>query len=456
MSQPPMPLSPDALSDYLDAHPDTRSLRVAVCDLNAQARGKRMPIMGASKVAKGTVRMPYSVLNVDLWGADIEDSPLVFQTGDQDGVLHPTGRGPVPMPWLNAPAALIPTWMFDETGTPFDGDPRHALNAVLTRYAAHGLTPVVAMELEFFLIDDSGTQPKAPVSPRSGKRHSRVATLSLQALDAFDAFFNDLYAACEAMGIPADTATSEAARGQFEITFDHQADALKAADDAWLFRQLVKGLARQHGFAATFMAKPYDDAAGNGLHTHFSVVDKAGQNVFDNGGPEGTALLHHALAGCIDAMADSMLVFAPHQNSYDRLTPENHAPTGICWAYENRTAALRVPGGPNAARRIEHRLAGGDANPYLMLAVILGAALDGIERKAKPPAPITGNAYTQGLPQVPDDWIESTTRLEDSAALARILPQILIRNLVLTKRQEQRVMAELSPNAQFDAHLGAL
>ena len=179
--------------------------------------------------------------------------------------------------------------------------------------------------------------------------------------------------------IPADTAISETGLGQFEINLMHSDDALRAADDTWLFKMMVKGLARRHGFAASFMAKPYPEYSGNGLHTHFSLLDRDGNNVFDNGGPEGTTMLHNAVAGCLAAMHDCTLIFAPHANSYDRLVPGMHAPTGIAWAYENRTAAVRIPSGSSAARRIEHRVAGGDVNPYLMLAAILGAALIGIE-----------------------------------------------------------------------------
>ena len=161
---------------------------------------------------------------------------------------------------------------------------------------------------------------------------------------------------------------SEAGMGQFEINLTHQPDPLKAADDTWFFKLLVRGLARRHGFAASFMAKPYEDYAGNGMHTHFSILDREGRNIFDDGGPRGTAALRHAVAGCLAAIPGSTLLFAPHGNSYERLVPDAHAPTGICWAYENRTAAIRIPGGPTKARRIEHRVPCGDINPYLMLA----------------------------------------------------------------------------------------
>ncbi|WP_299865063.1 glutamine synthetase family protein [uncultured Roseobacter sp.] len=441
------------MKNWLRKNPQVRTIRVAAADLNGQARGKRIPSRYADKAVEGGTRFPMSVLNLDIWGEDIDDSPLVFESGDKDGVLKPTERGFMPMPWLEAPTALLPIWMFHEDGKPYEGDPRHALRAVLDRYTARGLTPVCAMELEFFLIDDSGRNLQVPPSPRSGKRRVAGEILSLRALDQFDTFFTDLYDACEEMDIPADTAISEAGLGQFEINLMHCDDALRAADDAWLFKMLVKGLARRHGFAASFMAKPYEDYSGSGLHVHFSVLDADGHNIFDNGGPEGTDVLRHAVAGCLDAMQSSALVFAPHANSFDRMVPGNHAPTGVSWAYENRTSAIRIPSGPPAARRIEHRVAGGDVNPYLMLAAVLGAALNGIEDAEDPPAPITGNAYAADLPQIPADWRSAIDAFEASPQMKRIFAPDLIRNYVLTKRQELHYMQELSPAEQVTIYL---
>ncbi|WP_435310575.1 glutamine synthetase family protein [Primorskyibacter sedentarius] len=441
------------MKNYLRKHPEVRTIRVAAADLNGQPRGKRVPSRFADKVVEDGTRFPMSVLNLDIWGEDIDDSPLVFESGDADGILKPTERGFMPMPWLEAPTALLPIWMYREGGKPYEGDPRHALRAVVERYKKLGLTPVVAMEMEFFLIDDSGRNLQVPISPRSGKRRKAAETLSIRALDQFDTFFTDLYDGCEAMDIPADTAISEAGLGQFEINLMHCDDALRAADDAWLFKILVKGLARRYGFAASFMAKPYEDYAGSGLHTHFSVLDENGDNIFDDGGPKGTDMLRHAVGGCLAGMHDSALIFAPHANSYDRLVPGSHAPSAICWAYENRTSAIRIPSGPPAARRIEHRVAGGDVNPYLLLTAILGAALVGIEDKIEPCAPITGNAYTQDLPHIPADWGAAIDAFEASTFIPRIFSPELIRNLVLTKKQERHYMAELSPSEQVEIYL---
>lgn len=432
-----------------------KTFRAAASDLNGQMRGKRMPTAYFDKLGDGAMRMPYSALNVDIWGADIEDSPLMFETGDADGMLLPTERGAVPMPWLRSESALVPMWMYHEDGTPFDGDPRHALASVLKRYEARGWKVQCATEMEFYLVDDSGDALTHPLNPTSGRPLLGEAVLGLQHLDAFDDFFTDFYDACEAMDIPAQAAISEAGLGQFEINLNHR-DALMAADDAWLFKALAHGMARKHGMAATFMAKPFLDGAGNGLHLHFSVLDQDGRNIFDDGGPEGTDLLRQAVAGCLRAMPDSTLIFAPHGPSYDRYVDGAHAPTGAGWAYENRTAAIRIPGGSHKARRIEHRVACGDINPYLVIAAVLGAALTGIEDALDPGDPLTGNAYEQDLPSLAPDWGGAMRRLEDSALMRRIFPESLIRNMVLTKRQEQRLLADIPKQEHWKTYLEAV
>ena len=181
--------------------------------------------------------------------------------------------------------------------------------------------------------------------------------------------------------------------------------------------------------------------------------DLSGENVFNNGSEKGSDELLYAVGGCLAAMKDQTLIFAPHGNSYERLVPGAHAPTGIGWAYENRTAAIRIPGGPPAARRIEHRVAGGDINPYLMLAAVLGAAITGIEDKMVPAQPIKGNAYARQLDRIPADWSEAIKRFEDSPIIRRIFSKELIRNYVMTKQQELSGHADLSPEERIELYL---
>jgi glutamine synthetase len=440
---------------WIGKHPEFLSLRAVMCDVNAIARGKRMPISDLTKVMKDGVRMPLSVCNLDLWGDDIEDSPLVFESGDGDGILAPTDRGPVPMPWLDNPALLIPHWNFNDDGSPFAGDPRQALARVLARFAANGLAPIVATELEFSLVQivDDKIIPATSRLTNQPMRNSDI--LSLDELDGFDSFFTDLYAACAQMGIPAQAAITEGGVGQFEINLNH-GPAMKAADDTWLFRQAARGVARKHGMRATFMPKPYVDCAGNGLHAHFSILNEAGDNIFDDGSDEGSNALKSAVAGTLDAMAPSTLIFAPSANSYRRLAPHSHAPSNICWGYENRTAAVRIPGGPPKAKRIEHRVAGGDTNPYLFLAAVLGAALNGIEANMTPPAPIKGDAYSQDVPSLPDNWDKASDLFETAPQIAKIFDPLMIRGFAQTKRQEANIFAKNDEYFEFFSYLNAL
>ncbi|MGP9789306.1 glutamine synthetase family protein [Roseinatronobacter sp. NSM] len=430
-----------------------QNIRIAIPDLNGQARAKRVPAVQYEKLMRGEAKMPLSALNLDIWGNDIADSPLLFQTGDADGFLRPTERGLLPMPWIGPDAALLPMSMYYDDGRPFAGDARHALSQVVARLQARGLTAVTATELEFYLIDDSGPEYLPPVSPVSGRRAIGAATLSLRMLDEFNAFFDALYDGCEAMGIDADTATSEAGPGQFEINLNHGSDPLKMADDTWLFKLLVRRLARQHGMAASFMAKPYAGASGSGMHLHASLLDRDGANIFDNGGREGSAALHHAIAGTLASMADATLIFAPHANSYDRLVPGAHAPTAISWGYENRTASVRVPLGAPRARRLEHRVAGGDVNPYLVMAAVLGGMALGLEDALAPPAPIKGDAYAQDLPQIPATWSDALASFEDSATMRRIFDPMLLDNMIRTKRQEMAALQGLEPQKVLDLYL---
>ncbi len=430
----------------------SRTFRIGAADLNGQLRGKRLPTPQARKLEGSGLRMPLSVLNVDIWGHDIADSPLVFETGDADGIVRPTSRGAVPMPWLKTASHLVLMSMFNEDNCPFLGDPRQALAAVLDRFAARDWRVLAATEMEFTLVDDSGATLATPKDPRTGHRLNCGDVLGLDQLDAFDGFFSDVYEGAEAMGIPIQSMISEGGTAQFEVTLDHQ-DAMKAADDALLIKHLLRGTARAHGFAATFMSKPFAQDAGNGMHVHFSVVDGAGLNVFDDGGDAGTDVLRHAIAGCLAALRASTLVFAPHGPSYERFAPGTHAPTAICWGYENRTVALRVPGGPSAARRIEHRVAGGDVNPYLVLTAILGAAINGIETQLTPPPPTQGNAYDAAVPQMVTNWNSAIDLFEADDGLRHVFPAQLIANMVMTKRQEARLLAEIDPSAHWKTYL---
>ncbi|MBL4807915.1 MAG: glutamine synthetase, partial [Rhodobacteraceae bacterium] len=333
---------------------------------------------------------------------------------------------------------------------------RQVLARVVAMLKAKGLTPVVALEMEFYLVDPVDGQPLSPKSPVTGKRLTGDRILSLEDIDHFDGFFADVYAACADYGIPADAAISEGGAGQFEINLLHIDDSLRAADNAQFFKRIVKGVARKHGFAASFMAKPYLDRAGSGMHVHFSMLDTAGDNIFNDGSDAGSEAMRHAVAGLLDCMAGSTLIFAPHLNSYRRLCPGAHAPTGIGWGYENRTTAIRIPGGLPAARRIEHRVSGADANPYLLVAAILAGALHGLNRGTAPADPITGNAYEADLEQLPADWQSGIVAFEGNAVIPQLMSAQFHQMFSAIKRQELNGFADRMSNFEIGTYLESI
>lgn len=410
----------------------------AICDMNGIFRGKRLPASRMAKVLKDGIRMPLSSIGVDIWGTDVAGTRLTLERGDLDGVCVPTGRAPLD---LGTGGAFVPMWMNKEDGTPYFADARHLLADVLTRLRKIGLTPVVATEVEFYLLDPNVSCPAPAVGGPGSAPRDIDNIYSLDEVNEFGPFFDEVYATAEACGIDVDAAIAEGAPRQFEFNLMHGPDALKVADDTVYFKQILRNVAKRHGHLACFMAKPYAAHAGTGLHVHFSILDAEGRNVFDDGTDRGSDMMLHSVGGLLASMADMTLVFAPHLNSYRRLCPGGLAPTTVGWGYENRTAALRIPAGPHSARRIEHRVAGGDANPYLVLAAILGGALDGIVDRMTPSEPAGSNSHDLALPTLAKDWRQALDLFAAAEATSRILHPEFVTAFAACKQQEQDVFS---------------
>lgn len=446
-------MTPDEISAWFNDHPEITHFDVGVVDLNGVIRGKRLPASMAAKAATGGIRMPLSSIGVDIWGRDSMASGQVLETGDRDGACPPTQRGVVPVDWLEKPTAFLPLWMSRDDGKLYEADPRAALARVANQYTDRGLSAVCAVELEFYLVDHERNETGLAQPAVIGRRLDANAVYSVDDLHRADAFLNDLYASCRAMNVPADAAISENGCGQFEVNLVHSADVLKAADDAQLFKFITKGVARKHGFAATFMSKPYGEESGSGLHVHVSVVNSDGANIFDDGSEKGADAMRHAIGGLLQALPEQMLIFAPHANSYRRLRPGTHAPINLAWGYENRTAAIRVPSGDNNARRVEHRVAGADANPYLVLASILGAMIRGMDSKSSAPTPVVGNAYATAGESLPTTWRDAIERFERSHLAADLFGELLKRMYVAAKWQEFERFAGKVSRFELDSYL---
>jgi glutamine synthetase len=322
------------------------------------------------------------------------------------------------MPWRLIPTAAVQVSMHPTQGMPATiADPRHLLAKVIEGLQADGYYPVMAAELEFYLLDqqhDSNGRPQ-PARDVDGGRPRGTQVYGLRELEQIEPFLADLYSACKLQGIPARTAISEYAPGQVEITLEHRTDALQAMDEAVRYKRLVKGVAHKHGMTACFMAKPFDDLAGTGMHMHVSLADKDGNNLFASEAPDGTPLLKQAVAGMLSTLLDSLLLFCPNANSYRRFQANSYAPLAATWGVDNRTVSLRVPGGPAYSRHIEHRICGADANPYLAAAAILAGIHRGIREQLDPGAPVEGNGYAQAAKLLPTDWLTTLRSLEGSS-----------------------------------------
>ena len=412
------------------------SYRLAVCDLNGVLRGKRFPPGMLHKVLAEGARMPASVLACDIWGEDYAANEHVLNSGDGDSLCVPTGRGPLPVNWTPEPTAIVPAWMANEDGTPFDGDPRRELASVVQRFHDRKWFPCVAFEMEFYLVQPNRPGPATIVSPHAGIPLDRDTVLSIDELDELETLFADIYIACDQQNIEVETTTSENGPGQFEINLKYSSDPLRAADDAVFFKRLARGLARRHGYAATFMAKPHGRHSGSSMHMHFSLEDSSGRNLFNDGSSSGSELMRHAVAGILDGLQEVLLPYAPHYNSYRRPRKESLAPIHASWGYENRTTAVRIPGGGGASRRIEFRVPGADANPYLALSAMLGCALNGMKRRLKPPPPVQGHSYDSNQRNLLFNWERAIADFASGETAAGIFSASLIDMYTTCKEYE--------------------
>jgi glutamine synthetase len=434
------------LDVFLASHPDIQSVQIMITDPSGVLRGKAVRRPELERIFDSGRQVAGSILGLDITGKDVEDTGLVWDTGDADMTARPIARTLTRAPWLAAPTGQLMLTMFDAQGRPAAADPRHALARVIERFARAGLTPVVACELEFYLLKE---EPGGRLVPAGGGRASerqKIDAYSLQRLDDLAPLFNDVYEASVVQGLPAETLMSEYSPGQFEITLHHRDDALRAVDEAVMFKRVLRGVAQKHGLIACFMAKPFTARAGSGLHVHVSLNDANGKNVFASDDPAGTDSLRQAIGGMKDSMAESMAVFAPNANSYRRFVSESYAPVAPIWGVNNRSVSLRVPAGPPASRHVEHRICGADANLYLAVATVLGGAAHGLRERLDPGAPVEGNGYAQpGVRTLPGGWSEALALAAKSEFLEETLGKEFLKIFLAIKSQEcARFSAEVS------------
>jgi glutamine synthetase len=341
------------------------------------------------------------------------------------------------VPWANEPTAQIIHDAFDADGVPVDMAPRQVLRRILDLYDARGWQPLVAPELEFFLVRANPDEdyPLEPPIGRSGRAESGRQSYSIDAINEFEPFYDDVYEYCEIQRIGLDTLIHESGASQMEINLNHGAP-LELADQAFMFKRTVREAALRHKIYATFMAKPMENEPGSAMHIHQSVLEKcSGRNIFSTDGDEPSPLFYSFIAGLQHYLPAAMPLFAPNVNSYRRITKHHAAPINVQWGYDNRTAGFRVPLADAKSRRVENRVAGADANPYLAIAASLGCGYLGMMEALEPTPPLAGSAYMApyGLPR---NLEEALRLLKACGPLRRILGERFVAAFSAVKESE--------------------
>lgn len=440
-------MTSSVITHWFKAHDHITQILVGVFDYNGVLRGKRMPIAKLPSLLKEGFLMPLSIIQTDIWGRDIDHSPLLFDTGDGDGRVMLTDRMPLILSWLAEPTALLIGSFVNEDGTAHPACPKGALMKAVAQLEEKNYRLCTGIEMEFHLLSDDIAAP----APSLATATKPVAgdTLSAHQLDDYDSLFAKISRLCQDQEIAIDTLTSELGRGQFEITFAPKHDLIAVAEDILVFKYLVKSLAKSFGVRASFMAKPLTGDAGNGMHVHASLLNDEGHNLFHDDKDKDHKLLHQCVAGIMTHMRASTLILAPHMNSYRRLVPSSHAPTKICWGDDNRTASLRIPASTAKARRLEYRSAGADGNPYLLLAILASSMAHGMTKEMVPPPPVSGNAYGQDFEDLPSEMGEAMRLFANSESMKQALGETLHSYYLATKRQEWARMADYVSDFEY-------
>ncbi|MBU0808135.1 MAG: glutamine synthetase family protein [Gammaproteobacteria bacterium] len=437
--------NPQEARDFLAAHPDVRLIELMLIDANGIPRGKLLHRDELLAIYENGRPLPSSILALTIQGEDVEESGLVWEVADADCWTYPIPGSLTLQPWRTTPTGQLQVSMHPTQGLPAaPADPRHVLIRAIDRLKAGGYHPVMAVELEFYLLDknrDANGRPQ-PALQANGVRPQAPQVYGVYELEQLQPFLDDLYSACEVQGLPVRTAISEYAPGQVELTLEHRFDALQAIDEGVRYKRLVKGVANKHGLQACFMAKPFGDQAGSGMHMHVSLADAEGNNLMASelsdleGGP-GT-LLRHAIGGMMATLNDALAIFCPNANSYRRFQANSYAPLAKSWGVNNRTVSFRVPGGPAKSRHVEHRICGADANPYLAAAAILCGIHHGIKNQIDPGEEIVGNGYEQARETLPTDWLTALRALEHSTWAKEALGEEFLKVFLAIKWAEFR------------------
>lgn len=435
----------EELAAYLAAYPDTRSVDAFLIDINGKAFGKRHPVADLEGIVTGGSSICAAMPLTDINGIAWDTAGRGFADGDPDGPTVMVPGTLQPVPWAGEPRAQCLMRFWDDG--PLWFEPRAVLERVVSRFDDLGLKPVTAIEIEFYLIDPARDETGGPAPARApGAAHAAAQgnVFNMAELDAYSPVIDAIHAACTAQGVPVTTIIKEYGPGQYEINLAHLADPVVAADHAALLRRAVTGVARAKGMDATFMAKPYGAESGSGMQVNLSFETEAGASVF--GGPDGDAMLANVVAGMQAMQAETMALFAPNLNAFRRFEPDQFTPVTSDWGADNRSVAFRVPAASGPARRVEHRIAGADANPYLVMAAVLAAAHHGMTQKLTPTPMASGNAGAEVDPDLPLTLWSALERMGAGALLPEYFEQRYIDAYRHAKQAEfDAFMADIHP-----------
>lgn len=448
------------LDNYLETHPGTRFLEVLIADMNGILRGKRAGADDIGKAFKNGMNMCAATTLLDTMGNTFDDIPYGLADGDPDGKAMAVSGSLAPVPWATHPTAQVLLELVNLDGTPNENDPRNVLRRVMQPLTDLGLKPVLATELEFYLVDHDGQKftpdmPRIPGSelPQGGMQYSMIEDLY-----EFDDFLSDLDAICQAQNIPAGAALSEFSPGQFEVNLHHVDDPVLACDHAVLLKRAVKAAARNNGLAATFMAKPFAETAGSGMHVHISMLDENGANIFAGSCSDGefSDRLRHAIGGLGEAMTESMALLAPNANSYRRHSPGNFVPAAPNWGPNHRGVAMRIPLASAKNKRLEYRVAGADANPYFVVAALLAGIHHGLTNQVEPREMTPEGGNLEYAIEIPTRWPQALDAFDAGEILPRYIGADYHRLYSQCRREEEaRFNAEI-PDKDFAWYLRAV
>jgi len=418
-------------------------VEAVVPDMAGVARGKYMPARKFSE--QGGMRLPESVFIQSVTGEYIDDylEEGVMNPADRDMVAKPDLDTLRLVPWGEEPTCCVIHDCYTQEDDPVDIAPRQVLRRILGMYRAQGLVPVVAPEIEFYLVKRN-TDPDYPLEPpvgRSGRKETVRQPYSMDAVDEFEPFIEDIYDYCEVQRIDVDNLAHESGTAQLEINFQH-GDAVELSDQVFLFKRTIREAAMRHEIYATFMAKPMANEPGSSMHWHISLRRTDGGNAFSNPDGSESDVFRNVIGGMQKYGPETTIFLAPYVNSYRRFTRYMSAPINLEWGYDNRTVGLRVPQSDPDNRRIENRIAGADVNPYLAIAASLASGLLGIQEGLQPGVPEQGNAYKRPF-ALPGNLSDALDRLERSERLRSLLGDRFVKIYTAMKRQEYQAFFEV-------------